>query len=233
MYNNTIQYNEYFDTICKHPLFSGLSAEEINAFLNFASPRFYEMEPAQHIRLEPDIERKLGIVLSGTVKVFAIDYDGNKSVLNALRGRGAVGTLMFMMELYNMMFELYADNAAMLLLFDPGVLLKTDADNAVIQHKLLVNLMAAQHDVYITITRHLVCLSQRTIRNKIIRYLQIRSEAERSYEFDIPLSREDMAAYLAVDRASLSRSLSELKDEGVIDFRKNHFIIKDTKYFRY
>ena len=171
--------------------------------------------------------------MTGTVKVFAIDYDGNKSVLNALRGRGAVGTLMFMMELYNMIFEISADDAALLLLFDPDVLLKTDEDNAVIQHKLLVNLMNAQHDVYVTITRHLVCLSQRTIRNKIMRYLQIRSEMECSYEFDIPLSRDDMAAYLAVDRASLSRSLGELKSEGVIDFRKNHFKILDTGRFHY
>lgn len=233
MYNHTIQYSEYFDLIHAHPLFSGLTAEEITAFLDFASPKFYEMEPGQHIRLDPGIERKLGIVLTGAVKVFAIDYDGNKSVLNALRGRGAVGTLMFMMELYNMIFEISADDAALLLLFDPDVLLKTDAEHAVIQHKLLVNLMNAQHDVYVTITRHLVCLSQRTIRNKIMRYLQIRSEMECSYEFDIPLSRDDMAAYLAVDRASLSRSLGELKNEGVIDFRKNHFKILDTGHFHY
>ena len=55
MYNHTIQYSEYFDLIHAHPLFSGMTAEEITAFLDFASPKFYEMEPGQLIRLEPGI----------------------------------------------------------------------------------------------------------------------------------------------------------------------------------
>lgn len=44
------------------------------------------------------------------------------------------------------------------------------------------------------------------------------------------MTREELASYLAVDRAALSRTLGELKKEGIIDFHKNHFIILDTEY---
>lgn len=78
-----------------------------------------------------------------------------------------------------------------------------------------------------------MCLSQKNIRDKIMRFLKICSESARSYEFDISMSREELAAFLAVDRASLSRSLGKLKREGIIDFQKRHFKILTTRYFQY
>ena len=102
-----------------------------------------------------------------------------------------------------------------------------------IQHKILVNVMASQRQLFISISEHLMCLSQKTIRDKIMRFLKICSESTRSYTFDIPMSREQLAEFLAVDRASLSRSLSGLKSEGIIDFNKNHFTILTTRYFQY
>ena len=41
--------------------------------------------------------------------------------------------------------------------------------------------------------------------------------------FLIPYSRKDMADFLGVDRSALSRELSRLKDDGLIDYEKNIF----------
>ena len=41
--------------------------------------------------------------------------------------------------------------------------------------------------------------------------------------FGSPLSREEMAAYLAVNRSALSRELSRLQQEGLIEFYRNSF----------
>ena len=92
---------------------------------------------------------------------------------------------------------------------------------------------SSQRELFISMSEHVLCLSQKSIRDKILRYLKIQSERCRAYEFDIPFSREEFASYLAVDRASLSRSLSELKREGIIDFKKSRFRILTTKHFQY
>ena len=42
-------------------------------------------------------------------------------------------------------------------------------------------------------------------------------------EFDIPLDRQQLADFLAVDRSAMSAALGKLRDEGVLEFRKNHF----------
>ena len=82
-------------------------------------------------------------------------------------------------------------------------------------------------------THHLACLSKRTVRDKVMRFLYYYAERTRCYEFTVPYTREELADYLAVDRASLSRTLGELKKEGVIDFHRSRFRILTTRFFKY
>ena len=54
------------------------------------------------------------------------------------------------------------------------------------------------------------------------------AEAQRlgTYEFDIPFSRQQLADYLAVDRSGLSLELGKMRDEGLLNFHKNHFTLR-------
>ena len=47
----------------------------------------------------------------------------------------------------------------------------------------------------------------------------------RAQKCDIPFDRQQLADYLNVDRSALSNELSKLQNNGVITFRKNHFIL--------
>ena len=42
-------------------------------------------------------------------------------------------------------------------------------------------------------------------------------------DFNGPISREELAAYLCVNRSALSRELSLMQEEGLITFQKNQF----------
>ncbi len=47
--------------------------------------------------------------------------------------------------------------------------------------------------------------------------------------FNLPFDRSDMAVYLGVNRSALSRELSLMKKEGIIDFYKNSFSLPQGK----
>ena len=68
-------------------------------------------------------------------------------------------------------------------------------------------------------------ISPRTIRERLLSYLNTISLQKHSTEFDIPFDRQQLADYLNVDRSALSNELSKLQNNGVITFRKNHFIL--------
>ena len=55
-------------------------------------------------------------------------------------------------------------------------------------------------------------------------------EAERqgSRRFEIPYNRQQLADYLSLDRSALSRELGNMKRDGLLDYRKNYFVLKET-----
>lgn len=69
-------------------------------------------------------------------------------------------------------------------------------------------------------------LSKTTIREKIKAYLLQQQKKNRSDTFDIPFSRNELAGYMGADRCALSRELSKMKKEGLLDYYKSTFKLK-------
>ena len=65
--------------------------------------------------------------------------------------------------------------------------------------------------------------SQRTTREKLLSYLSAQALRAGSSEFDIPLDRQQLADFLGVERSAMSATLGKLREEGVLEVRKNHF----------
>ena len=83
---------------------------------------------------------------------------------------------------------------------------------------LLAHRALAMHD-------RVLIFSQNTIRNKLMVFLTLMHSESGSDSFDIPFSRADMAAYFGVNRSALSRELTKMRREGLIDYYMNHFTI--------
>ena len=72
-------------------------------------------------------------------------------------------------------------------------------------------------------------ISQKTTRDKLRSYLSRKALQEGSYSFDIPYNRQELADYLGVDRSAMSSELGKMKAEGILEFKKNHFILNKLK----
>ena len=68
-------------------------------------------------------------------------------------------------------------------------------------------------------------ISQKTTRDKLRSYLSCRALQEGSGSFDIPYNRQELADYLGVDRSAMSSELGKMKAEGILEFKKNHFVL--------
>lgn len=78
-------------------------------------------------------------------------------------------------------------------------------------------------------------LTSRTTRERIAKYFIDTANRDGKTKINIPYNRNQLAEYLGVDRSVLSRELSKLKQEGILDFEKNAFHIVDvhnlSKYY--
>jgi CRP-like cAMP-binding protein len=83
----------------------------------------------------------------------------------------------------------------------------------------------------LTMNDRIQILSNITIRGKLVTLFSQLAARAGAQEFAVPFDRGDMAAYLGVNRSALSRELSKMRDEGIIDFHKNEF--KITRKFEH
>ena len=60
---------------------------------------------------------------------------------------------------------------------------------------------------------------------KLLSYLSAQAMKSGKNEFDISFDRQQLADYLCVDRSAMSAQLCALRDEGILKFRKNHFVL--------
>ena len=68
-------------------------------------------------------------------------------------------------------------------------------------------------------------MGKRTTREKLISYLSEEADKQGGRSFVIPFNRQQLADYLSVDRSAMSNELSKMRDEGLIQFEKNHFTL--------
>lgn len=93
--------------------------------------------------------------------------------------------------------------------------------------KIMDALVEKMADDSIKRIRKIEILAEKGLRNRILIYFDIMKRKSGSQVISVNMNREQMAQFLCVSRSALSNELSKMKREGLIDFDKDCFILKD------
>jgi CRP-like cAMP-binding protein len=210
------------------PLFHGVNEEELSAMLSCLDSREHSYTRGELIFREGEPADRVGIVLEGNVQIFRNDYDGSRSLL----GRAGVGDLFGEVFACAGMSELpvsvEATQDSVILLADCKRVLTVCRNACSFHNRLINNLLQAVAEKNLQLNRKIECMSRRTTREKLMVFLLGEAKAHNSREFDIPFDRQQMADYLNLERTALSKELRKMKDDGLIDFHKNSFHLKES-----
>ena len=75
----------------------------------------------------------------------------------------------------------------------------------------------------LALSRRMFCVTPKTVRGRLTTYLAGQAALEGRWEFSIPFDRQQLADYLNLDRSALSRELSRMQEEGLLEYHKNRF----------
>ncbi len=89
--------------------------------------------------------------------------------------------------------------------------------------KLLRNYLGIVAEKGLVLHERIDCLLKPSLREKIMNYLLRVSREQQSRTFSIPMNRNEMADYLNIERSALSRELSRMKRDGLIDYHRDSF----------
>ena len=217
---------DFFPVVRSSALFSGISEDELTAMLACLNAEEKDFPKEAFLLRAGDTAESIGIVLSGSILVIQEDIWGNRNILSKA-GPGQTFAAAYACapgSILNM--SVIAETPVTALFLNVKRILNICPSACAHHSRIIRNLLGELADKNLRFSEKLTHMGQRTTRAKLMSYFS--SEAQRlgKYEFDIPFSRQQLADYLAVERSGLSLELGKMRSEGLIDFHKNHIVLK-------
>ncbi len=209
-------------------LFRGMSEKEISDALEGLRAVTKKYKKGATILHAGSVTKRMGLVLDGSVTIENNDVWGNRTIFSH------VGKNQFFAETYGllanepMLVDVVANEDCHILFLSIGSLGRGFPDQESWTAKIMSNLLIISTQKNLTLSGRIFHTAPKTIRGRVMSYLNSVSIQKGMTEFDIPFDRQQMADYLNLDRTALSKELRKMKDDGLIDFHKNHFHLKET-----
>ena len=216
---------KFLKIIGSSQLFKGIAEEETKAMLSCLDARKEHFGKGSYILRAGDATESLGLILEGRVLVVQEDFWGNRNIVTS-SGPGQTFAETFACASGSVLnVSVVADVPVTVLFLNVKRILRTCSSVCQHHNRMIRNLLSDLAEKNLYFNENLTHLGQRTTRMKLLSYLSAAAQSKNSVEFDIPFSRQELADYLSVERSGLSRELCKMKEEGLLDFHKNHFVL--------
>jgi len=205
------------------PLFLQLSPTETELALECLAAYIRNYQKNDYIFHTEDTAGPIGIVLTGKAHVIREDYWGNREVLSPIEAGDMFGEAFACAGVPRLPVSVIAAGETEICFLDYPKLFSQRTASYSFQFKLIQNMLQILAGKNITLTQKMEHISKRTLREKILSYLSSLAIKTDSSHILIPFNRQELANYLSVDRSALSRELSIMQKEGLIQYTGSEF----------
>jgi CRP-like cAMP-binding protein len=207
------------ETLKTMGLFKSVTDKELQYFQNYIPHKITEYEKGDILLMFGEQLDDLGILLTGSVSnknisAIGVEFIGRRYEPGDIIGFAAVATLKRTAP-----FAIIAEEKSSVLWIDYNKLTTITPASANLIRKVNTNKDNIYAEEIIRLLVKIEVLSKYSVREKLITYLAIISRKRESTSFTLSMNITELANYLCVARQNLSRSISELKNEGLIDLK--------------
>lgn len=216
---------KYLPLLENTKLFHGIAKEEIESMITCLSAKKRSYLKGEYIFQRGGQITSVALLLKGCIHIQKEDYWGNLSILNEISEGEVFGEVYACLGNVKMQHNVVAVRPSEVLFLDIGRIFNTCPSTCRFHARLIQNLIFVIASKNKALTQKLEHMSQRTTREKLLSYLSEQSLKAGSAVFDIPFNRQQLADFLSVDRSAMSNELSKMRDEGILQYDRNHFIL--------
>ncbi|MEE1087136.1 MAG: Crp/Fnr family transcriptional regulator [Schaedlerella sp.] len=215
----------YIGTLKRTQLFSGVGDQEISAMLNCLQARLLTFKKGDYVFREGEHIDNISVLVEGKLLVQHDDFWGNRNIVNVIRTGEMFGEAYVAPESGTLLNDVIAVEDSLIIFFDVKRIL-TVCSTACRFHSMVVqNLFFAISEKNRKLVQKIGHMSKRSTRSKLLSYLSEEAKKNNTNQFTIPFTRQQLADFLCVDRSAMSNELCKMRDEGLLRFEKNHFIL--------
>lgn len=215
--------DKYLDTIKKCILFNNIEDTDILKILNSINAKVVNFKKYEYIINMLDKPLEFGLMLSGSANIQKVDYNGNINILSNINKYELFAEAFVYADIDKSLVNVCCSEDCTVLLINKDNILNLAYSDVNLYKKLNDNMLKCMSKKLVSLNRKIGILTGQNIREKVLIYLNELSNDNTKNIIEVPFNREQLADFLCVNRASLSRELSKMKNEGLIDFYKNTF----------
>jgi len=216
---------KYFDILKKTELFRGIEDDELETALQCLGSEIKEIRRDTMFLLAGDKPQYVGVVLAGQLYIIREDYNGNRSLVAAATPGDIFAEALCCAGVSESPVTVMAgaDSTVMSLRFQR--ILQICPNTCAFHTKLIENMLRLIAKKNLQLQSRMEIVSLKSVREKVMRYLESLMPIQ-GHHITVPFNREELANFLCVERSALSHELARMKKDGVIEYRKNHFLVK-------
>lgn len=206
------------DILDANPLFRGLGSKELSDALELMEASVSRYEKGDMIHLPETPMERFGFVLSGLAVTYVDDIEGRRMIMAEVASGNTFGeALCFLKVEASPVCVTAAETTVILWLSLRKLYEEGQGPFRFILQKRFTAMLAGR---MLTMNNRIQVLSRLRLRDKLIAYFTELSVIQHSKTVILPMNREDTAAFIGTDRSALSRELSAMKRDGLIDYDK-------------
>jgi len=205
------------------PLWSGIGYSDFVSVVRCMDAKTRNYKKGDIVLLSGDLVNRIGLIVSGCVKIIKEDVDGNTSIITELGVSELFGEVFACAGIDHSPVTVQASDKCEILFFDYKKIITSCPSACIFHSKLIENMIKLLAQKNLLLNQKIEILSKRTTREKLLLFFDTQRSAAK--KFIIPYNREEMARYLCVDRSAMSNELCKMRDEGLIKFSRNEFEI--------
>lgn len=214
------------ETLSKTSLFQGITENELLDLLSCLGAYTKTYRKDTYIFHSQDIVHEVGIVLEGTVHILQDNLFEQPHIITAILPSGIFAESFAASHTHRMGVSVQAATNTTILFLEVEKILHPCTKGCYYHNQLLDHFVEALANHNLALNEKLMHLTQTSMKDKILSYLSQEAHKQQSSYIELPFNRQQLADYLNVDRSALSKELSKLKKEGVLDYHKNQFKLK-------
>lgn len=214
----------YIPLLKKSPLFAAIDENELPVLLGCLGAVTSEVAKGGFALLAGDKPDHIGILLDGKLEISREDAAGNRALIASLNPGDFYGEALACAGAEHSPVSVSASQKSTVLRIAFARILISCPNSCGFHTRLIVNMVGIIARKNLVLQSRMEILDKKTIRERLLLYLS-QEFIRHGSSFAIPFDRAELSEYLAVDRSALSREMGRLRDEGIIEFKKNMFSI--------
>lgn len=204
----------------------GIDEPDWQKVLGCLNAKEFALRKGELLLKEGDRPDRVGILLSGRLVVFRERIDGRRVVYESIVPQQSFGASFAFLDKKEMVVGVKATEDSRVIMCEASKIPCVCGNACPAHQQFIRNSFNVLGQRCFRIRQKIRVLSQRSTRDKLLVFLNLKAKQAGSKEFDIPYNRQELADFLCVERSAMSAEISKLRRDGVIECEKNHFKLK-------